>query len=90
MTNYTHTTLYVGVTSQLFVRVRQHQTGYYPKSFTARYKCHKLIYYEMHRSIQEAIVREKNIKKWRRSWKESLIQKINPSWADLTQDIENL
>ena len=74
--------LYVGVTNNLKRRVIEHRT-YDPKSFTSRYKCHKLIYYEEYSSVQEAIAREKQIKSWKRWRKERLINAMNPERIDL-------
>ena len=62
MTNVNHTTLYVGVTSDLYARISDHKEGRYPNSFTYRYHVTKLVYYESFHSIQEAIDREKQLK----------------------------
>ena len=75
--------LYVGVTSELAVRVWKHKTNYYPKSFTSRYNIKKLVYFEVFDDPNEAIAREKQIKKWRRSKKVDLIEKHDPGWDDL-------
>ena len=88
MTNKTHTTLYVGVASDLFSRVYQHKTNYYPKSFTAKYNCHKLVYYEPFHSIEEAIAREKQVKGGSRNKKVELIYSLNPTWKDLFDEIK--
>jgi putative endonuclease len=89
MTNKLKTTLYVGVTSDLQIRIRQHKDHYYPNSFTAKYNLEYCVYYENFYSIEEAILREKQIKKWRREKKEALINSINPKWEDLWKDIQN-
>ena len=83
MTNKNNTTLYVGVTSNLPGRVLEHIENYYPKSFTARYKLHKLVYYESFGTIEEAIDREKQLKGGSRQKKIDLIKSMNPSWFDL-------
>lgn len=83
MTNQYHTTLYIGVTSDLIIRVQQHKNKEDKKSFTARYNLNKLIYYEMFLYIEEAILREKQIKKWSRAKKEQLISSGNSDWNDL-------
>jgi putative endonuclease len=86
MTNRDRGTLYVGVTSNLVRRAWQHR-NHLSEGFTKKYKLVRLVYYEMHSSMYEAIQREKAIKKWRRSWKIRLIEKVNPSWADLWTSI---
>lgn len=75
--------LYVGVTNNLFERVRQHREGV-NEGFTKRYHCHKLVYYEEYQYIDLAIAREKQLKKWRRAKKEALIHELNPNWNDLS------
>ncbi|RZK06560.1 MAG: GIY-YIG nuclease family protein [Flavobacterium sp.] len=89
MTNAHHTTLYVGVTSDLQVRIQQHQSKEFAKAFSAQYNCNKLVYYECFSSIEEAITREKNIKEWKREWKENLINSNNPDWKDLSEEVLN-
>ena len=83
MTNENHTTLYVGVTSDLIARVMQHKEKFYKSSFTTRYNLTKLVYYETFHSIEEAIQREKLLKAGSRKKKEALINSINPAWNDL-------
>ena len=83
MTNVFNTVLYIGVTSDLFSRVTEHKNKLYPKSFTAKYDCNKLVFYEMYATIEEAIGMEKRLKKWNRDWKIKLIEKDNPTWSDL-------
>lgn len=78
--------LYTGVTSQLVQRVWQHRMGLVD-GFTKKYKVHRLIYYEIYEDISEAILREKRIKKWNRSWKINLIEAMNPDWDDLYSKI---
>ena len=74
--------LYTGVTNDLDRRVREHKNGG-GGAFTAKYKCHKLVYYEDFGLIDQALVREKEIKKLSRSEKERLIDRINPDRKDL-------
>lgn len=88
MTNKNKTTLYVGVTSDLYARITDHRSHRYPKSFTAQYNLTYCIFYEIHGSIIEAIAREKEVKKWRREKKEALINKLNPNWSDLWEEIK--
>ena len=83
LTNTHHTVLYIGVTADLFTRIPEHKNKIYPGSFTSKYNCHKLVYYETFGRIEDAIVREKQLKKWNRAWKEQLIAKMNPEWKDL-------
>jgi putative endonuclease len=79
-------TIYVGVTSDLVKRVWQHREGL-ADGFTKQYGIKKLVWYEIHTEIAEAIRREKQIKKWDRNWKIELIQQTNPRWRDLYADI---
>lgn len=83
MTNVYNTVLYIGVTADLFSRVIQHRDKLYPKSFTAKYNCCKLVYYCFYSTIVEAIANEKKFKKWNRDWKMKLITAENPNWIDL-------
>lgn len=87
MTNNFNTVLYIGVTSNLVARVQQHKERFYPRAFTDIYNCHKLVYYESYPRIEEAIVQEKRIKKWKRAWKIDLINSINPTWKDLFNEL---
>ena len=81
--NKHHTVLYTGVTSDLLSRMIEHREKHYPSSFTARYNITKLVYFEVMASIEEAIGREKQVKKYSRKKKIELIEKINPEWRDL-------
>ena len=78
-------TLYVGVTSDLATRIRDHAEGA-GSAFTARYHVHRLVWYEEFSEMHDAIGREKAIKKWRRAWKIALIEHANPGWRDLGPD----
>jgi putative endonuclease len=82
-------TLYIGVTSDIGARVAEHKRGAEPDSFTARYGCDCLVYYERFDLITEAIAREKQLKHWKRQWKIELIEAGNPDWNDLTIGWEN-
>lgn len=75
-------TLYTGVTSNLIKRIWEHKQGLVD-GFTKQYQVHKLVYYEIYQDVIEAILREKRIKKWRRSWKIKLIEASNHQWIDL-------
>jgi len=79
-------TLYTGVTSDLIKRVYEHKNNLLD-GFTKKYKIHRLVWYEMHETAEAAITREKQIKKWNRKWKLELIEKDNPEWNDLYEDI---
>jgi putative endonuclease len=89
MTNTYNTVLYVGVTSDLKLRVYQHKNKYFPKSFTARYNLFKLVYFESFFTIDEAIAREKQIKAGSRAKKIALINSVNSKWIDLYGEICN-
>jgi len=78
-------TLYVGVTSDLSIRVWQHKNDQV-EGFTKKYGVHTLVYYEWHDDMRSAIIREKQIKKWNRSWKLELIESVNPEWRDLSEE----
>jgi putative endonuclease len=88
VTSKTHSVLYTGVSSDLVLRIQQHREHYFKKSFSDRYNTEKLVYYDLFGTIEEAIWREKEIKKWRREKKEALINKMNPEWRDLWEDIK--
>ena len=75
-------TLYVGVTSDITQRVWQHKNGVFD-GFTKRYKVYKLVWYELHDTMENAILRERALKEWRRKWKLELIERDNPGWEDL-------
>ena len=86
VTNRPHGTLYCGVTNDLARRVCEHRSGH-ADGFTRRYNCRRLVWFEHHTEIGAAILREKRIKKWRRPWKDALIQARNPDWSDLAPSI---
>jgi putative endonuclease len=79
-------TLYVGVTSDLSRRIEAHRAGTVP-GFTERYGVNVLVYFELHDGMYEAIQREKRMKRWNREWKINLIEKMNPTWSDLSDQI---
>ena len=82
MTNRYNRVFYTGVTADLPARVWQHRNGEGSR-FCKRYNLTKLVYAEEYPTIEEAIVREKRIKEWKRAWKIELIKKANPDWRDL-------
>ncbi len=79
-------TLYIGVTSDLVQRVWQHKNDVV-EGFTKKYGVHMLVYYELHDDMEDAIIREKRLKKWNRAWKLRLIEEMNPDWDDLYESI---
>ena len=80
-------TLYIGVTSELAKRVWEHKNDLV-EGFTKRYSIHTLVWYELHESMEYAILREKRIKEWKRTWKLQLIESSNPpDWQDLYHGI---
>jgi putative endonuclease len=86
LTNKTYGTLYVGVTSNLPKRIWEHKEKVVP-GFSAEHALDRLVWYECHESVFEAIRREKTIKRWHRDWKVNLIQAVNPDWKDLYRDL---
>ena len=89
LTNISNDVLYIGVTADLFFRLQEHKNKKYPASFTSKYNCTKLVYYENFSTIDEAISREKQLKNWHRQWKENLIMSVNPTWKDLSELVEH-
>ncbi|MFV0447997.1 MAG: GIY-YIG nuclease family protein [Vibrio sp.] len=79
-------TVYIGVTSCLPKRIWQHKNGFV-EGFTQRYRVHYLVYYEVHDNMESAIVREKQLKRWKRAWKNKLISSFNRGWLDLSSSI---
>ena len=79
-------TLYVGVTSDLPKRVWEHRIGTVP-GFTRKYGCKILVWFEVHDDIEQARLRELQMKKWKRAWKLSEIERLNPNWDDLYSTI---
>jgi len=87
MANKNNTTLYVGVSTDLNTRVWEHKTKVNSLSFSSRYNIDKLVYFEGFDQISKAVQREKFIKGKSREWKEALINKVNPNWNDLSEDL---
>ncbi|MCP4364351.1 MAG: GIY-YIG nuclease family protein [Planctomycetes bacterium] len=75
-------TLYIGVTNDLIRRIYEHKNDM-TEGFTKRYRIHRLVYYEEFNNVNDAITREKRMKKWKRSWKIELIKSVNSKWRDL-------
>ena len=78
-------TLYIGITNDLQRRMYEHRNKLY-KGFTQRYSVHQLVYFEIFEDAYTAIVREKQLKWWRRKWKMELIERYNPDWIDLVEE----
>lgn len=85
LTNVHGNVLYTGVTNNLERRMQEHRSGLIP-GFTSKYKCSKLVYFEEFNRIEEAIAREKQLKNWKREWKNVLVISMNPEWKDLSLD----
>ena len=79
-------TLYIGMTNDLIRRVWEHRSGHM-EGFTKKYGVHLLVYYEFHETAESAIVREKQMKEWKRRWKLELIEQSNPDWIDLYDEL---
>jgi putative endonuclease len=82
LTNYTNKVLYLGVTNNLKRRILEHKNAV-NEGFTKKYKCKKLVWFEEFSDIKFAIEKEKKMKKWKRKYKENLINDMNPGWDDL-------
>lgn len=85
LTNYSETTFYIGVTSNLIRRIYEHKNKIL-RGFTSKYNLNKLVYLEQTNSIIAAISREKQLKNWHREWKLNLIKEFNPDFKDLSED----
>jgi putative endonuclease len=90
LTNSLKTVLYIGVTNNLYRRLREHyqDSKTKKKTFAGKYNCYNLIYYEYFQFINHAIDREKELKGWRRSKKVELVENVNPDWKFLNDEIE--
>lgn len=86
LANKRNGTLYVGVTSNLVGRIWEHKNDVIG-GFTKRYGAHLLVWYEVHKTMESAITREKRLKNWKRAWKLELIERDNPDWEDLYHKI---
>ena len=86
LANKRNGTLYVGVTSDLVKRIWEHENNIV-EGFTKDYNVHQLVCYELHESMESAIIREKRLKDWKRAWKLELIEGKNPDWMDLYDTI---
>ena len=80
-------TIYIGVTSNVVQRVWQHKKNLV-KGFSERHNIHTLVWYEIHETMESALLREKRLKNWHRNWKLRLIEEANPQWQDLFPDLQ--
>ncbi|MBI2634067.1 GIY-YIG nuclease family protein [Candidatus Peregrinibacteria bacterium] len=87
LTNKTNNVLYIGVTNDIQKRVYEHKNKLV-QSFTAKYRCNKLVFYEETNDINAALQREKQLKNWRRQWKRNLVEQNNPDWVDLSESFD--
>ena len=85
LANKRNRTLYIGITNDLVRRISEHKSGMM-EGFTKKYSIDKLVYYESTTDVNEAITREKRLKKWKRQWKIDLIENSNQDWRDLSVD----
>ena len=85
LTNTYHNVLYIGFTNNIRRRVYEHKRKLV-YGFTSKYNCTKLVWYEKFTDVNLAIAREKQLKTWERSWKNNLIEKLNPNWSDLASN----
>jgi putative endonuclease len=72
----------------LYFRIKEHKDKYHPNSFSARYNCNLLVFFEQFDSIEEAIIRVKQLKNWQTAWKINLMNELNPNWKDLFLTLE--
>ena len=90
LTNKINTVIYTGVTANLRARIWEHKSKFYQKSFSAKYNCDKIVWYEFFDTIMEAIDREKQIKSGSRKKKLDIVNRVNPEWKDLWDEIQDL
>ena len=89
LTNKNNKVMYVGMTNDLSRRIYEHKNKLI-EGFTKKYNVSKLVYFEQTRNVNDAIHREKEIKKWRREKKNKLVETMNPEWKDLSKEFEIL
>lgn len=89
MANWNNSVLYIGVTNSLVRRMTEHNEGH-GSDFTSKFNCHKLVYYEVFPDIIQAITREKQLKHFKREWKNQLVDAFNPTWEDLGPKVINI
>ena len=84
-----NTAIYIGVAGDLQKRMAEHASGC-GSVHTSKYRIRKLVYFEAHETLPEAILRERKLKRWRRAWKDELIETYNPQWSDLIMEVSFL
>ncbi|MEL7231603.1 MAG: GIY-YIG nuclease family protein [Pseudomonadota bacterium] len=87
VTSKRYGTLYTGITDDLNKRAWQHREHVFKGSFSDKYNCEMLVWFEAHDTREDAFVRERRIKKWRRNWKNELVDEMNPEWRDLAENL---
>lgn len=87
ITNKPNGILYIGESKRLKKRIYQHKNKVHPSTFSARYNLNKLVYFENYDTESDAKLREVQLKKWNRAWKIELIEKLNPNWLDLYDNL---
>ncbi|MEM9032830.1 MAG: GIY-YIG nuclease family protein [Pseudomonadota bacterium] len=88
LTNKPNGVLYIGVSSDLAIRIEQHRLGKV-SSFTRKYNCHRLVWFEWFEDLNDAQLHERRMKKWNRQWKVKRIEERNPAWDDLSATISH-
>tara|TARA_R110002073_G_scaffold102317_3_gene232304 strand:- start:5783 stop:6079 length:297 start_codon:yes stop_codon:yes gene_type:complete len=86
MANKQNGVIYIGVTDEIEERVKEHKLKIYPQSFTTKYNCDKLVYFEEFENGKMANIREQQYKKWKQDWKIKLFEEMNPSWMDISMN----
>ncbi len=89
MANKSNRVIYIGCTDDLEARILEHKNKVFKKSFTAKYNCNRLVYFEEFENGSEASKRERQMKKWKRDWKDNLMNDMNPSWMDISLNWSN-
>ena len=87
VTNKSNSVLYIGMSNDISLRIESHKKKLVEKSFTAKYNCTKLVHIEEFENFEEAKYREFQLKNWNRKWKNELIEKNNPGYLDLSEDL---
>ena len=89
LSNRKNGTIYLGITTDLYGRLQQHKSHYNPNSFSAKYNTHRLVWFERHDLVTDAITQEKTMKGWPRQWKINLIERDNPNWDEIVLEFDD-